>query len=197
MSRHHTSHRIDGPFIESDPIAELIRFYRANGYSVEQEKEGARPAGLEMRASSDEEAPEDEESEVEDAEDAEDADDLEDADVIVSATLVRGKEGASIWTSNMAELHAILQLELIGNTIKVDYDIETTMQHFTDDDRAFWSKEARKAESFVTGKVDAIIDWRENESIRIERQQKDIVVFGLQMMIVAAILMAILYFAFV
>ncbi len=310
MSRYQTSHRIEGPFIDSDPIAELIRFYRANGYALEKTTRGALPGGLDMidqqsatsepsasadsgkspqdedpsnttaeeaEDSNDPDAPtrdafgaehaddehsdeqknadqapeestgedpydpdvqdsgeedsgeehsddEDEDSDDEaeissdadfdergeedsnDLERDEDPDDLdydegfvdeEASEIVVSATLIRGKEGASIWTSNMSELHAILDVSLEAGAVHVNYDIETTLQHFTDDDRAFWKKEASKAESFVTGKVDAIIDWRENESIRIERQQRDIVMFGLQMMVVAAILAAILYFAFV
>jgi hypothetical protein len=96
--------------------------------------------------------------------------------------MTRGKKGASIWSSDMTELLAQLTLEEVDAGISISYEVETTMQHFTDDDRAFWTREATHAQKFLTGKVDQPIDWRGNESARAEQLQRDILFLGLKLM---------------
>ncbi len=106
--------------------------------------------------------------------------------------MMRGKKGASFWSSDMTELYAELTIEASEDAVKIDYDVETTMQHFTEDDRAFWKKEASHAEKFLTGKVDQPIDWRGNESARAEQLQRDIVFLGLKLMILTMVVVFVI-----
>jgi hypothetical protein len=117
-----------------------------------------------------------------------------DDEIVLRAQLRRGKQGASIWSSNMADLLSEVDVKVIGNSIRIAYKIETTFQHFNDDDNAFWAHEAKQAIRMATG--GKAIDWRDNEEIRVSRQQKDIIMIGFQLAVLAAILVAIAYFAF-
>lgn len=250
MSRYKTSFRVEGPFAVSDPISELVKFYKTNGFSLEDSIEAPLPESVELDEDharvaeaaikpEDTESPADESSETVNSQDedeeasnrgSEDSDDGSDenvpqdpdeappedevpdepthdadgesssegeanSDATIEARMTRGKKRASIWSSNMADLHALLSIRYETGAIVIDYDVETTLQHLTEDDKRFWTREAAKAEAYIQGKVDAVIDWRENESIRVDQQQRDIIMFGVQMMIVAAILVAIIYFS--
>lgn len=254
MSRYKTSFRIEGPFAVSDPISELVKFYKTNGFSLQDSTEAPLPEGVEIEErhervakaaekpdgieaspevssetentedqDEDEENPGSKDDDSSDEKTREDPDKLEDevgpeeptqdvegddededestpegeadSDATIEARMTRGKKKASIWSSNMADLHALLGIRYDTGAIVIDYDVEITLQHLTEDDKRFWTREAAKAEAYIQGKVDAVIDWRENESIRVDQQQRDIIMFGVQMMIVAAILVAIIYFS--
>ncbi len=249
MSFLETSHVAEGPFGSSDPLADLVEYFRTNGYEVVDSTSGPRPSimtwktetegdrGTAEPTKSDEPSentpivaqedaaqdpaqedaaqagPAQEDPAQEDADDdnavetpvlapenddesvAETSDDSsKNEEILLRAQLRRGKQGASIWSSNMAELLADVDLKVIGNSVRIAYKIETTFQHFNDDDNAFWAHEAKQALRMASG--GKAVDWRDNEEIRVSRQQKDIIMIGLQLAVLAAIMVAITYFAF-
>lgn len=106
--------------------------------------------------------------------------------------MTRGKKGASFWSSDMTELFAELTLEYLETTMKIDYEVETTMQHFTEDDRGFWIREAANAEKFLTGKVEEAIDWRGNEAARAEQVQRDILSLGIKLGVLAVVVVFVI-----
>jgi len=229
-----TSHVAEGPFGSSDPLADLVEYFRTNGYEVVDSTSGPRPSIMTWKTETEgdrgtaEPTKSDEPSEntpivaqedaaqdpaQEDADDdnavetpvlapenddesvAETSDDSsKNEEILLRAQLRRGKQGASIWSSNMAELLADVDLKVIGNSVRIAYKIETTFQHFNDDDNAFWAHEAKQALRMASG--GKAVDWRDNEEIRVSRQQKDIIMIGLQLAVLAAIMVAITYFAF-
>ncbi len=144
------------------------------------------------------ETPETDSGDLDGSADAETSDGIDESseneEILLRVQLRRGKQGASIWSSNMAELLSDVDLKVIGNSIRVAYKIETTFQHFNDDDNAFWAQEAKQALRMAKG--GKATDWRDNEEIRVSRQQKDIIMIGVQLAILAAILVAVAYFAF-
>lgn len=211
MSFLETSHVANGPFGSPDPLADLQHYFELNGYTVVEKTLGPRPEALTWKrvpSESDDKADvtitPDDPREVSDQDPAETNSEeptpgppppeVSD-EIIVALTMRRGEKGNSLWTSNMAELLCDLSIKLIGDSVRIAYKIETTLQHFNDDDNAFWAHEAKQATRVVLGQGKAI-DWRENEEIRVGRQQKDILMVGVQLAVLAAILVAIGYFAF-
>ncbi len=205
MSFLETSHVADGPFGSSDPLADIVEYFQTNGYEVVQSTRGPRPAIMTWKAEEDEADDEasrlpetpaqdthDEPGNEADDEAGDEADDGQ--EIIVRTQLRRGNKGASIWSSNMAELLSDVDIKLIGNSIRFAYTVETTLQRFNDDDNAFWAHEAKQAIRVATG--GKAIDWRDNEAVRVSRQQKDIIMIGVQLAFIAAILVAVAYFAF-
>lgn len=181
----YTLHKIlNPPFRSHDPLRELLDFYSVNGYTALMQVEGELPESFReppvQEAEGDDE-PESPESELENPEEC-----------LSSIKLFRGKKGASIWSSDMTELYAEVRVEALSSGIKISYEVETTLQHFTQEDRDFWDREVANAEKFLTGKVDQPIDWRGNESIRVEAQQKEILFFGVKAMVMT---MAIVFLA--
>lgn len=175
-------------------MRELLDFYSVNGYSALAQIEGELPESFRQPLvpvdEEDDEPAEATPLEVE-PESAE-SDPGSSLECLSSIKLFRGKKGASIWSSDMTELYAEVRVEALISGIKISYEVETTLQHFTQEDRDFWDREVSNAEKFLTGKVDQPIDWRGNESIRVEAQQKEILFFGVKAMVMT---MAIVFLA--
>lgn len=192
----YTLHKIlNPPFRSHDPLRELLEFYSVNGYTALTQIEGELPESFRGPIAQDGEGNEDEEpaetTPVDEPESPES--ELENPEECLSSIkLFRGKKGASIWSSDMTELYAEVRVEALSSGIKISYEVETTLQHFTQEDRDFWDREVANAEKFLTGKVDQPIDWRGNESIRVEAQQKEILFFGVKAMVMT---MAVVFLA--
>lgn len=194
MSFLETSHVEEGPFGGPDPLQLLVEYFRVNGYEPVEETAGQRPSTLTWTDRTTDTAPEDQAATESDQGAPQAAVDVPE-EILLKVRMRRGQKGASYWTSNMAELLSDIEFKLIGNTVRLAYKVETTLQHLTDDDQRFWAHEAKQAMRVVKGEAKPV-DWRENESIRVERQQKDILMVGVQLAFVAAVLVAIGYFAF-
>lgn len=100
-----------------------------------------------------------------------------------SAQLIfdRGTPAASWWSSNMAKLAT----EVIVTTddedrLELHYRVTTTGQHLTDDDRAFWEREAQSAQAFVRGDK-KLVDLRaveENRAKKLQREHRGVALQG-------------------
>ena len=78
--------------------------------------------------------------------------------------MTRGTRGASWWSSNMTELQTRVTL-VAEPPAKLTYQVEATGQILSDEDRAFWKREARAAEAYLLGRGE-LVDLRRQEAQR-------------------------------
>ena len=106
-------------------------------------------------------------------------------------TLVRGTSGASWWSSNMARLKTEVTIDVDDEGGHISYRVQTSGQHLTEDDRAFWEHETMAASDYLHRRA-TLVDLRPAEAQRAQRVQKEYRSFGLQaaVFIVLAIVVA-------
>lgn len=86
---------------------------------------------------------------------------------------VRGKSSAGWWSSNMADLHTTITLELGPTEAKLHYRVNVTGQRLLDEDRAFWRKEAQALAATVERGAE-FVDLRPAEARRAEEVSKNL-----------------------
>lgn len=156
MATHHQTGELEGPFATDDPVRLLLEFYLANGYRL-VERDGAQPA----------------------ATDADDPAQVPDTQGLASARLERGKAGNGWWTSNMTELHTVVDIAVDDDAIMLNYEVDTSGQMLNDVERAFWQRELEWASRYAQGKIEEPVDLREREEKRAKEQSDNLVSIGL------------------
>lgn len=96
----------------------------------------------------------------------------------VDHIFVRGESGAGWLSSKMTDLATELTIEVGDKTIVLTYRVETTGQHLTDEDRAFWKREADAAESYLRGDEE-LLDLRLLEEERAKNLRSELRGVGL------------------
>ncbi len=84
----------------------------------------------------------------------------------------RGETGAGWWTSDMSELATELVIEPSADTVRLHYEIDTSGQILTDEDRAFWEDEVKAAERYLLG-TGELVDLRKKEALRAEKMKRE------------------------
>lgn len=86
----------------------------------------------------------------------------------------RGRRGAGWWSSDMARLFAQVCLEIDSRTMsyRVVLSVDTTGQHMTAEDEAFWRGEFTALEAYLEGEGE-LLDLREAERARASAGRKD------------------------
>lgn len=105
-------------------------------------------------------------------------------------TLERGTDGASWWSSNMTKLKTRITIDRSEGGYAVTYRINTTGQHLTDDDRAFWRREASTAEDVLHDRR-SIVDLRPREADRAEALKMEYRSFGLRAAVIIVVTIVI------
>ena len=91
--------------------------------------------------------------------------------------LRRGESGAGWLSSKMTDLATTVTIEE-GDDIELKYHVDTTGQHLTDEDRAFWTTEAQAAESYLRGDR-GLTDMRPLEKKRVKELRGELRSVGL------------------
>lgn len=81
--------------------------------------------------------------------------------------LQRGKAGAGWWTSNMTKLWCQVTVEPQPQTLVLAYEVDTSGQILSDDDRAFFEREVEALRSFLD-EPNGPIDLRDQEQHRAQ-----------------------------
>ena len=63
--------------------------------------------------------------------------------------LRRGKKRAGWWTSNMTELWCQVTVKQSPQSLQLSYEVDTSGQILSDEDRAFWDREVAALKSFL------------------------------------------------
>ncbi len=192
--------------LDLDPLELAREFYEANGYAVDldaitsMELPPERPitsasadAGATEEASG-EDAPE-EDASTEDASEDAPPEDAPKRARSGNLQMTRGKAGGGWWTSNMTELHVTARLTLRHTALMVTCEVDTTGQHFTEDDVAFWRGELDAAADYVRGEDLMPRDLRDDESMRSSSRSRSSVATGLYGMFIAAFVVVSLFMA--
>lgn len=95
----------------------------------------------------------------------------EGADALV---FTRGQEGASWYSSDMSKLRTRLQVHQEPETIRLSYAIQIKGQRLTEEDKAFWEKEAEFARTYLQGSAEKPRDLRSEEALRARRVTEDL-----------------------
>lgn len=98
-------------------------------------------------------------------------------------TLRRGRRGAGWWSSNMTDLHTELVIDAGDDPIRLRYEVDTAGQILSEEDRAFWRREAEAAEQFLHQR-DELVDLREAEKKRAKEVQSEHRRLGLVAMVI-------------
>ena len=179
MATFSTQKTLEGPFSTSAPIDDLIDFYLANGYrpvydaTASSESADAPPLG----------EPNDQPVELPDEEPF-DLPDPEEADE-VTLEVARGREAAGWWSSNMTRLPVRVQALRRNGEIQLRYEVDTTGQHLTDEDRDFWTDEIRAAMRYLRNPSRRPPDLRHEEAKRAEQIRRRMLSYGIWGAIIA------------
>lgn len=109
------------------------------------------------------------------------------------AVLVRGQKGKGFWTSDLTVLPTRLELELMDEFIWARYEVDTSGQRLTDEDRSFWTREATAAITFLeTGETVNLVQVERDraDQIRADFARKGVFLGG----VVAFVLFVFLVF---
>lgn len=108
--------------------------------------------------------------------------------------LRRGKSGAGWWSSEMTRLATVVDIRRGDEAFRIDYRIETTGQHMSDDDRDFWRREVDALRSAVAD--GQLVDLRPDEKQRADELKTELrTTAGWAMAIVIAIIVAATFVA--
>ncbi len=86
--------------------------------------------------------------------------------------LTRGKPSAGWWSSNMTDLYTTVSATADDEGIELTYRVDTTGQHLTDEDEAFWRREATSAKNYMRGHK-PLIDLRPIEADRAKKIKRE------------------------
>ncbi len=99
-------------------------------------------------------------------------------EVVRLAEAERGASSAGWFSSNLAELHTRVTVELEANRVNVTYVVNTTGQHLWAEEKEFWKREADALRTFLTTHSETIPSVLEAEKDRAYEVRKEFVRFG-------------------
>jgi hypothetical protein len=179
MATFSTEKTIEGPFTTSTPIDDLIDFYLANGYrpvyDATAPSEGTDQTPLGEPHDQPIEAPDEQPFELPDPE-ATDA---------VTLEVARGRESAGWWSSDMTRLPVRVQALRRDGEIQLRYEVDTTGQVLTEEDRDFWTDELRAAMRYLRNPARRPPDLRHEEAKRAEQIRRRMLSYGIWGAIIA------------
>ena len=107
---------------------------------------------------------------------------------------VRGARGAGWWSSNMALLFARVSPATDPRTsaYRVVLTVDTTGQHMTEEDIAFWREELQALRRYIHGEETRLVDLREQEEVRASAGRKDTVRLSIYGFIITFVLLFML-----
>lgn len=82
----------------------------------------------------------------------------------------RNRHESSWFTCSMAELPTRIRIQRREDRLQLDYAIETSGQHLTEEDHGFWRRESGRAEAFARGHGE-LVDLRPEEEARADAVQ--------------------------
>lgn len=86
----------------------------------------------------------------------------------------RGKAGAGWYSSDMSQLQTTVVVQKSPESIQLQYRVDVKGQRLSDEDKAFWQKEARSAEKFLRHPDRSPDDLRPGEAQRAEDVREDL-----------------------
>ena len=118
------------------------------------------------------------------------------AEVEDGVVLTRGKAGNGWWTSDMTELHASVRVLRRHTALMVTSEVDTSGQHFVEEDVAFWSRELDALERYVRGEDEMPEDLRGDEGARAKSRSRSSFTTGVYGMFMAGFTIIALFMAF-
>ena len=103
---------------------------------------------------------------------ADGGDDVEPGDVLTKFTATRGEKWSGLTSSNMSDLLTNLEVNLVGNSVVLSYEVITTGQFLDDSERGYWKREAKALEQFLKGKG-SLISVASDEEARARSARGD------------------------
>ena len=100
-------------------------------------------------------------------------------DPMTTLDVVRGKPNAGWYASDMSQLHTQVKLTHEEDHILVHYDIDTTGQRLSAEDRQFWDNEIQALQDTLCDGAQ-IINLAEAEGRRAEEQRESSITTGLK-----------------
>ena len=175
MSTYVTEQTIEGPFPSSTPLEDLVDFYRANGYRVLYETNPSpNPLTHDQPDAQEDQA----HNEVDSA-------DPEAEQPFEATKLSRGHDTAGWWSSNMTRLPTRIDVRPSEQAIEIRYEVDTTGQRLTEEDRDFWSQELRAAAQYLRNPSRQPRDLRHEEAKRAEQIRRRMLSYGIWGAIIA------------
>jgi hypothetical protein len=110
--------------------------------------------------------------------------------------MTRGKAGNGWWTSDMTELLATARVLHRHTALMVTCEVDTTGQHFVEEDEAFWSRELDALAAYVRGEDQMPEDLRADEGARARSRSRSSFSTGLYGMFLVAFTIFALFMAF-
>ncbi|RAL20158.1 hypothetical protein DL240_18240 [Lujinxingia litoralis] len=107
--------------------------------------------------------------------------------------LTRGTPGAGWRTSEMSGLGTELRLQALQEEVQAHYIIDVRGQRLNDTERAFWKREVRAAEAFLTD-PEQLVDVRDQEQQRARIARRRMRRGGLTAAIATAFIVSALFF---
>ena len=118
------------------------------------------------------------------------------AEVEDGIVLTRGKAGNGWWTSDMTELHANVRDLRRHTALMVTSEVDTTGQHFVEEDESFWSRELDALGRYVRGDDQVPKDLRVEEGTRAKSRSRSSISAGIYGMFLTGFTIIALFMAF-
>jgi len=91
----------------------------------------------------------------------------------------RGEPGAGWWHSDQSKLQSVILVRDLESEFLVKWFVDTSGQHMTDDDEAFWDRESDHARRAIFNELDELPDLRNREKRRSKRTTRRSIRFGI------------------